>query len=166
MRTETKQIKIYNFDELSKETQEKLIEKEIQYMYESYLDNFLYYDMEEKAKQLLKEYFKNNNAKINNVYYSLSYSQCDGAMFEFELYYYNKLVKIKHYGHYCHKYSFIIDSYELTEKQEKQLKEKVLKMFEEFETFGWDCVNTTTTEQEAIEILQENEYLADGSIYY
>lgn len=166
MRTETKTIKIYNFDELSEDIRQKLIEKEIEYQHELYCEDWLESDMKYKAKELLEKYFKNSNAELKDVYYSLSYCQGDGAMFEFDLYYYNKHVQIQHYGHYCNKYSFIIaDSYELTEKQEKQLKEKVLKMFKEFEDYGWSLVHYRITEAEAIEILQDNEYLEDGSIY-
>lgn len=166
MRTETKTIKIYNFDELSEEIKQKLIEEEIDEQHEFYCNSFLENDMKEKAKELLKKYFKNNNAELKDVHYSLSYCQGDGAMFEFDLYYYNKHVQIQQYGHYYHKYSFIVaDSYELTEKQEEQLKEKVLKMFEEFEKYGWSLVDYRITEAEAIEILQENEYLRDGTVY-
>lgn len=166
MRTETKTINIYNFDELSEDIRQKLIEKELEYQYEAYCEDLLFDDMEEKAKELLEKYFKNNSAELKNVYYSLSYCQGDGAMFEFDLYYYNKYVKIKHSGYYYHSHSFIIDTWELTEKQEKQLKEKVLKMFEEFEDYGWKLVDIRNfTEAEAIEILQKNEYLEDGSIY-
>ena len=166
MRTETKTIKIYNFDELHEDIRKKLIEQEIQYAYETYCECSLYNDMEEKAKELLNKYFKNNNATLKDIYYSLSYCQGDGAMFEFDLYYYNKYVKIKQYGHYYHSRSFIIDTYELTEKQEKQLKEKVLKMFEEFEEYGWKLVDMKNfTEEDAIEYLHENEYLEDGSVY-
>lgn len=165
MRTETQTIKIYNFDELSEDIRQKLIEKEIEYQHELYCEDCLESDMRYKANELLKKYFKNNNAELKDVYYSLSYCQGDGAMFEFDLYYYNKHVSIKHYGYYYHMYSFTVDTWELTEKQEKQLKEKVLKMFEEFEDYGWDLVDYRITEAEAIEILQENEYLEDGTIY-
>jgi hypothetical protein len=166
MRTETKTIKIYNFDELSEEVKRKLIEKEIEYQHEAYCEDFLENEMKYYANELLKKYFKENKAELKNVYYSLSYCQGDGAMFEFDLYYYNKYVQIQQYGHYYHRYSFTIaDNYELTEKQEKQLKEKVLKMFKEFEDYGWSLVDYKITEAEAIEILQENEYLEDGSIY-
>lgn len=166
MRTETKVIKIYNFDELSEDIKRKLIEKEIEYQHEAYCEDFLESDMKYKANELLKKYFKNNNATLKKVYYNLSYCQGDGAMFEFDLYYYNKHVQIQHYGHYYHKYSFIIaDNYELTEKQENQLKEKILKMFEDFEDYGWGLIDYRITEAEAIEILQENEYLEDGTIF-
>ena len=165
MRTETKTIKIYNFDELSEDVKRKLIEKEIEEQHEIYINDFLEYDMKEKANELLQKYFKNNKATLKNVYYELSYCQGDGAMFEFDLYYYNKHVQIKHSGYYYHMYSFTIDTWELTEKQENQLKEKVLKMFEEFEEYGWGLVDYRITEAEAIEYLQENEYLEDGTIY-
>ena len=166
MRTETKIIKIYNFDELSEDVKRELIEKEIEEQHETYCEDFLEDDMKYYAKELLKKYFKNNNATLKQVYYDLSYCQGDGAMFEFDLYYYNKHVQIQQYGHYYHRYSFIVaDSYELTEKQENQLKEKILKMFEEFEDYGWSLVDYRITEAEAIEILQENEYLEDGTIY-
>lgn len=166
MRTETKTINIYKFDELDETTKQKLIEKEIEYQHEAYCEYCLESDMKYNANELLKKYFKNNNAELKDVYYSLSYCQGDGAMFEFDLYYYNKHVQIQQYGHYYHRKSFIIaDNYELTEKQEKQLKEKVLKMFEKFENYGWSLVDYRITEAEAIEILQENEYLQDGTIY-
>ena len=100
MRTKTKTIKIYNFDELSEDIRQKLIEKEIEYQHEAYCEDFLESDMRYKATELLKKYFKNNNAELKNVYYSLSWSQGDGAMFTFDLYYYNKHVQIQQYGHY------------------------------------------------------------------
>ena len=166
MRTETKTIKIYNFDELDEDVKRKLIEKEIEEQHELYCEDWLLNDLKEKAKELLKKYFRNNYTDLKYVYYDLSYCQGDGAMFEFNLYYYNKHVQIQQYGHYYNKYSFIIaDNYELTEKQEKQLKEKILKMFGEFEKYGWSLVDYRITEAEAVEMLQENEYLEDGSIY-
>jgi hypothetical protein len=166
MRTETKTIKIYNFDELSEDIRQKLIEKEIEYQHELYCEDWLESDMKYKANELLKKYFKNNKATLKQVYYDLSYCQGDGAMFEFDLYYYNKYVEIKHHGYYCHMRSFTIDTWELTEKQEKQLKEKVLKMFKEFEDYGWSLVDYRNfTEAEAIDRLREFEYLEDGTIY-
>ena len=53
--------KIYNFDELSKEIQEKLIEKEKENQKELIIECFLLEEMQEKAKELLQEneYFLN-----------------------------------------------------------------------------------------------------------
>ncbi len=166
MRIVTKQIEVYKFDELSENIKRKMIEKEKQDIFQDFIDFTLYDLMAKKAQELVKKYFKNNNVKINNILYSLSWCQGDGAMFEFELYYYNKLVKIKNNGWYTHAKSFYIDTWELTDKQEEQLNNKVLKMFEEFEAYGWDCVDFTVTDKEAAENLQQNEYLFDGTIYY
>lgn len=165
MKTVTQTIKLYNFNELDEKIQEKLIEKTTEQFYEDFLDCNLQELMEEKAQELLKKYFKNNKPELENIYYSLAYCQGDGAMFEFNLYYYNKFIKIKNYGHYYHSKSFIIDTYELTEKQEQQLYNKILSMFEEFEDYGWKQVDYRPDQGEVIDYLKESEYLQDGSIY-
>ncbi len=165
MRKETKVINIYKFEELKEDVKQRLIERKIEDQYEIYCENFLYTDMEEKAQELLKKYFKNNSGEIKNVYYDLDYSQGSGAMFEFDLFYYNKHVSVKQYGHYYHARSFILDSYELTDQQEKQLKEKIIRMFEELEEYGYSLVDYRITEDEAMDILNEYEYLEDGQIY-
>lgn len=156
--------KIYNFNELSKEIQEKLIEKEKEYQKEAFCNDFLLEEMEEKARILLEQYF-GEKATFKNVYYSLNYCQGDGAMIEFELTYYNKPITIKQYGHYYHEKSFQICSYELTEKQEKQLKEKIYKMNYELAQYGYILIEAEYSNDEIIEILQENEYFEDGSIF-
>ena len=53
MKTITKKINIYNFEELKEEIQEKLIEKEKENQEEIYCESFLYDDMKEKAIELL-----------------------------------------------------------------------------------------------------------------
>lgn len=168
MRTETKVIKIYKFDELSKDIQEKLIEKEKKYQLDVYCECFLLEDMQEEAKRLLQKYF-GDKATFKEVYYDLSYCQGSGAMIEFDLIYYNKHVTIKHDSNlYYHENSFtIIESYgeELTEKQYKQLKSKIYWVNKEFTKAGYNFIEWRETEEEAREFLQENEYTEDGEIY-
>lgn len=167
MRTETKVIKIYKFDELSKDIQENLIEKEKEYQLNAYCENFLLEDMEEEAKRLLQKYF-GDRATFKAVYYDLSYCQGSGAMIEFDLIYYNKHVTIKQYGHYYHENSFtIIENYgeELTEKQYEQLKSKIYWVNKEFAKAGYNFIEWRETEEEAREFLRENEYLEGGIIY-
>ena len=167
MRTETKTIKIYKFDELSKEIQQKLIEKDLEEQANIYCETFLFEDMKEEAKRLLQKYF-GDKATFKNVYYDLSYCQGSGAMIEFDLIYYNKHVTIKQYGHYYHENSFtIIENYgeELTEKQYEQLKSKIYWINKEFAKAGYNFIKWRETEEEAREFLQENEYTADGEIY-
>lgn len=165
MRTETKTIKIYNFDELSEDVKRKLIEKEIEYQHDIYYEDCLESDMRYEADKLLKKYFKNNNAKLNQVYYDLNYCQGDGAMFTFNFDYYGENIQIYHRGSYCHAYSFEIIAFKLSDKRYEKLKEKIVTMFEEFTEVGYKLVDYRITEAEAIEYLQENEYLEDGTIY-
>lgn len=161
----TKKYDVYNFNELSKEIQEKLIEKKIQEENEFYIDAFLLEDMQEAAQKLLQKYFKNNKAEFKEVYYDLDYCQGHGAMIEFNLYYYNKYVKIKHYGHYEHERSFSIDSWGLTEKQEEQLYNKIVMMNHELVKIGDDLIQYTISTDEAIDFLSESKYLKDGTIF-
>ena len=166
MEVVTRKYNVYNFNELSKEIQKKLIEKEIQDQNEFYLDTFLIEDMKEAAKELLQKYFKNNKTEFEAVYYDLSYCQGRGAMIEFNLYYYNKYVKIKHYGNYEHERSFTIDdAWELTKKQEEQLYNKIVAMNEELVKIGDDLIQYTISEDEAIDFLSESKYLKDGTIF-
>ena len=76
-------INIYKFDELFKDTQEKLIEVQMQDDCQYYCDYNLEYDMENIAKDLLKDTFKNVDYK--GIYYNLDYCQGDGAMIEFDM---------------------------------------------------------------------------------
>lgn len=167
MRTETKTIKIYNFDELSKDIQERLIEKEKEYQLDAYCECFLLEDMQEEAKRLLQKYF-GDKAAFKKVYYDLSYCQGSGAMIEFDLIYYNKHVTIKQYGHYYHENSFtIIENYreELTEKQYNQLEKKIYFMNVELKKAGYNFIDEPYTNEDIIDILKENEYTKDGGIY-
>lgn len=121
---------IYKFEELEKEVQEKLIEKERQEQQEIYCEDCLYVDMKEKANDLINDYFGITSDYLK-VYYDLSYCQGSGAMIEFDINIedlnnkYNiydeeeiKFIKdkgiinnitIRHMGNYCHERSFIID---------------------------------------------------------
>ena len=76
-------IEIYNFDELSKDIQEKLIEKRQDDDYNFYCDFELEKDMEDIAKNLLNEYFK--GAIFKQVFYDLSCRQGSGSMIEFTI---------------------------------------------------------------------------------
>lgn len=165
MRKEVKELEIFKFNELDEKTRERLIEEEKEYQKATYCECFLYDDMKEKAKELLKKYFK-GKAILKAIYYDLSYCQGSGAMMEFNFTYYNKNVSIKQYGHYYHERSFTIESLnELTEKQEKFLEEKIIAMNEELANYGYYLIENIIETNDIISILQENEYLQDGKIY-
>lgn len=78
-----KEITLYKFNELEKDIQKKLIEKEKEYQLDSYCDFCLKDDMTYCASELLIKYFKIDT--IDNVYYDLSYSQGSGSMIEFDI---------------------------------------------------------------------------------
>lgn len=166
MKEIVKTIQIYNFNELDKNLQEQLIEDEKERQEELFCENFLLDDMSNKAIELLEKHFK-NNAEFIGVQYDLSYCQGSGAMIEFNVNYCGKYAKIKHYGYYCHERSFIIDSYDLTYKQEEKLKNKIIAINEELHKFGRNCIEYywNMPNSEVIDILSNHEFLADGTIY-
>lgn len=133
MRKITKEINVYQFDELDKDIQEKVLEKRKQYEEDFYCETTLEDDMFEKASDLLEQYFGKDVKKIN-VLYDLSYCQGCGAMIEFDINIedlnnkYNFLsseelkfiqdkgllntITVKHNnGHYYHEYMFNVDYY-------------------------------------------------------
>lgn len=168
MKEIVKRIKAYNFKELSKEIQEKLIEKEKKEIENLYCETCLFDDMEEEAINLLEKNFK-NKANYKKIYYDLSYCQGSGAMIEFDLLYYNKNIKIKHNnGFYYNENSFeIIEEYgeELTEKQYKQLKEKIYNINCLLTKYGYKNIEYFwNAEKEAIENLKNKLFTINGEI--
>ena len=131
----TVNLKIYEFKELSKTVQEKVI-KEFQ---QNNTFDALDFLMEERLDDLLlSSKFKANTTQL---FYSLSYCQGDGAMFEFSgTYTHNKKtynIKIKNSGRYCHEYSADFDitdeNYEDLDdnKTNSKIEEKIKKEYRE-----------------------------------
>lgn len=158
-------INVYEFKELDKKIQERLIQDEKESQQELYCESYLYEDMKEKAEELLRKYFK-NSAELIEVYYSLSYSQGDGAMIEFNLQYYNEKLEVRKSGNYSHERSFMINSYNLSDKREATLNEKIVKMNCELTKYGYNLIDIDNfTDADAIEKLEEDKYFIDGSIF-
>ena len=61
---------IYNFDELSEDIKNKLIEEKKQNEYDFYIEYCLEDDMKNKASELVEEYF-GKDSKFDGTYYSL-----------------------------------------------------------------------------------------------
>lgn len=74
---------IYNYDELSEDVKQELLEKEREYQYNSYYEDMLLNDMQEESCILLEQYFK--GATFDEVYYDLSYCQGSGSMIAFTI---------------------------------------------------------------------------------
>ena len=79
----TKKYEVYKFEELDKEVKEKLLAEQIQKECDLYCESCLFDDMENRAKELLQEYFK--GAVFDCIYYDLGYSQGDGAQINFSI---------------------------------------------------------------------------------
>lgn len=161
-------IEIYNFDELSKDIQEKLIEKRQDDDYNFYCDFELEEDMENIAKNLLNEYFK--GATFKQVFYDLSCRQGSGSMIEFTIYLedinkkYKSLTKkeinkISNLGGtqinvyhndnlYCHENSYDIEcqDYTVYDNNLEKIQEKIDNMLENFKKDIYD-MNCELTKQ-------------------
>ena len=167
METITKTYNIYNFDELSKEVQKKVIEREAESLRDLEIEDFLKEEMEFYAQQLLEENF-GDKAIFKNVYYDLSYCQGSGAIIEFELNYYGKKLIVQHdvYCHYYHSNSFEIVALdkELTKKQYENLKEKIIKINKQLADYGYQFIEEDRTDA-AIEQLKDCMFYENGNIY-
>lgn len=223
MRKIEKIINVYKFDELCDSAKQKALTDRMEIEKNDYCNYCLESDMEEKAKELLEEYFS-SNATFEDVYYSLSYCQGDGAMITFSVgiedfnkYYhvfndeemkfildYNIIEKIEvmHVGRYYHKYAFdvnicysntywqysygdieydfILDDYNISKSDFDSIDERLYKATErgsafynnivamngELENFGYSCIDYYNTEDSVLSLLEEVEFLVDGSVYY
>lgn len=167
MKTIAKTFNVYNFNELSKEVQKKVIEREEKEIRELEIEDFLKEEMEFYAQQLLEENF-GDKAIFKNVYYDLSYCQGSGAIIEFELNYYGKNLIVQHdvYCHYYHSNSFEIVELdkELTQKQYENLKEKIYNINKELEKLGYEFIEEDRTNA-AIEQLKNCMFYKNGDIY-
>lgn len=150
----TKKYEVYKFEELDKEVQEKLLEEQIQKECDLYCESCLFDDMENRAKELLQEYFQ--GSVFDCIHYDLDYSQGDGAQINFDINIldlnkkYNFLskraikfidavglpdFKVKHSGWYYHERAFTIEWYYiddfsyyddfLTDEEVKTINEKL-----------------------------------------
>ena len=83
------EVNVYKYEDLDKEIQEKLLDKEIEEQLECYCEDCLYDDMENTGRDLLMKTFnvsyEDTDNMLRKVYYSLGYCQGDGAMMCFNI---------------------------------------------------------------------------------
>lgn len=190
-----KQIKVYSFSELSEEAQEKAIETERDYKYQSC--DMLYFFQEDVDQQLKEKYW--DDIKLA---YSLSCCQGDGLSFSGELnlkafldnVYSVKLPEYKKWalneyiypvystgntGHYCYAnknqieydYNCYDKGYQKIEKlwQDvlEEIKEYYVTLCKEFEKQGYNEIEYQLSDECIKEELENNniEYTEDGRIF-
>lgn len=154
----TKTINLYEFDELSKEAQQKAIK----YFRDTEEYIFLSDDMQYRLDELIPENGIIGKAK---VFYSLSYSQGDGAMFEGNFTWGTWTVKIKHSGRYYHYNSKEIEIYQSDDDcviAEKYTWEKFNDLYvdicKELARYGYDVMESATSDENIIENIKANGY--------
>lgn len=163
------EIKLFSYDELSKQAKEKALVE--------WIDGndypFLSDNLNEKLHELLLEngiHDLNDTSKPGTkptqVLYSLNYSQGDGAMFEGKYLWREYLVKIKHSDHYYHSNSKTIEITKLVDGQEIEADEITAQEFENIyqkickalEEFGYEEIESEDSEEAFIETCEANEY--------
>jgi len=161
MRTYTTRHTVYGFDELAKDVQAKVIEKFAQDEYEHGL-NFMTEDM---TAYLLDELLPRHKMKTNNakIYYRLSYSQGDGAMFEGTIQWRGYTVSIRQSGHYYHYNS---KEFTIETRHGNDAKESVYDLFndlyveicKDLAKYGYEYIDGATSIETVTENIRANEY--------
>lgn len=150
-----KTINLYEFKELEKEVQEKVLIK----FRENEEFCFLKEDLEYYIKDKLKEL--NYNIIELAVYYDLSYSQGSGAMFIGILEKDNKRYIIKHSGHYNHYNSKTIDIYNIEDGEEiedNDFNNLYVSLCKDLEEYGYSTIEEILKDENIIETIELNEY--------
>lgn len=177
MKTITKKYKVFTFDELSQEAKDKAREDFNEFEDFPFLeDDLREYIHEELEEAGYKEVGENTTAHHSiEVYYSLSYSQGDGLMFEgtFEDKDGNYFTT-KQSGHYYHSGCTSItgtdqEGNEIYDDNEAFIKFKEVyeKICDTVEKRGYDEIEYQRSEEAFAETCEANDYhfLEDGTMF-
>ena len=162
-----KEINLYEFEELSPEVQEKVID--------DFRDNNDFDFLEDVLRGRLNDVLNENHIKINDLTlrYSLSYNQGDGFSFIGDFVYKNNCVTIRK-GHlanfYCHSGTNDIEildkNDEENEELEKEFSELYVNICKELEKYGYEVIEDENNEETIKERIKDNDYYfrEDGTI--
>lgn len=147
-------IKLYSFNELKPEVQQKVIQD-----WREHDDlPFLADEMQEKLNELLKDNKIEGDAM---PYYSLSYCQGDGAMFEGSFFYNGVSITVKQAGHYYNENSKELDfnyeglsdddvlktDYKLQEDFEKDFNDLYVSICEALAKYGYAVIEHALSDE-------------------
>lgn len=158
-------LKLYSYKELSKEAQEKALAKWQEYIE----DPFMQEHMGNLVMQELDGVGIKYEADTINTLYSLSYCQGDGLMFEGTLYYKGFTVKVKHRGHYYHKYTADVHVYDedTCEDAPAIVCDEFLEIYRDIcdtvERAGYDHIEYITSEEYFLEECEANDYTFESN---
>lgn len=159
MRVQTDIYKVYNFDELSEEVQTKVLNNFREF--EDFL--FLNEDLMEELARLLDDHKITYN-ELPKLYFSLSYSQGDGVMFEGTVYWQACTANITQVGRYYHYNSKEIELfYTKSDKWAKETTEEkfnniYVEICKELEQYGYEQIEYMLSDKAIIETIEANEY--------
>lgn len=181
---EIKQIQVFNFEELSDDTKEKILNK--------FREQNEYHFLKENLKEELSDKLKAKNIKETGetiLRYSLSCSQGDGLSFigDFEFKGLNFCLELGNLSnHYSHSHTIDIiaetDDYEENgditdeintlkemenDKIEKEFKRLFFKICDQLEKSGYNFIESEDSEENIKENIKANDYkfLVNGDIF-
>jgi hypothetical protein len=172
MRTFTTTHTVYAFDELSKEAKQKAIDEHREFEWEVGME-WLTDDMQNYLTEVLlpKYKMKCDDAK---VFYRLSYSQGDGAMFTGNVQWKSWQCEVKQNGHYYHYNSKQFWNFQSiktgrepkSNQTENDFNDAYVSLCQELERYGYDQIEYATSDETIIENIKANEYefYSDGSM--
>ena len=151
----TKTIQLYTIDELAPAVRDKVLAKfrvddECEYLPD---------DLRYKAEELIKE--AGIKGDLGRIYYSLSWSQGDGVMFEGSFEWEGYSVVIRHSGRYYHEYSKTFEwvgDVEPTEAKEREFDLIYVRICGELTRYGYDVIDTAQSDENLIDMIKANDY--------
>lgn len=171
MRKYTTEFTVYTYDELSAEAKEKALEGERKFVNDT-INDFLPDDLDYKLEELLDA----NKIKFDDspkIYYSLNYSQGDGAMFEGKVYWRGYVVEIRQNGHYYHynsktfwNFTSVKTGKDASDKAFKEFNALYVSICKDLAAYGYDCIDAALSDENLIENIKANdyEYFANGEM--
>lgn len=173
MKTITKKYQVFTFDELSQEAKDKARQ--------DFNDNMDYPFLEDDLREYIHEELETADYKVIGIatsenpsirpYYSLSYSQGDGLMFEATLEdKEGNIYTIKHSGHYYHERSTSITgtNQEGDEIDTTYFEENVyIPICQRIAKRGYEVIEWQESEEQFAETCEANEYtfLENGKMF-
>ena len=169
MKTITKEYKVYTFDELEQNAKDKARNDYMQTEDFPFLSEDIVYHIKELLKQ-------NGIEAITEIkpYFSLSYCQGDGVMFEGTFNWKNYTITTKQSGHYYHEKSVDYSFENNTDDNEETKYDDNAEFIEIYESvcqsaekYGYDVIETYQSEKNFKELCEANDYtfLVDGTFF-
>jgi hypothetical protein len=163
-------LELYSYDELSNEAQERALRDWNEDNNDPFMQSHMINLLTEKLDERGIEYGRAIGEQDPDVRYSLAHCQGDGFMFEGGFKWDGYTVRVKHSGHYYHKYSrtmeiFDADGEEVDpdSKGAQKIMDEYNAICDEMETLGYDHIEWITSEENFREACEANEYTFEAN---